>query len=245
LIEKRELDITKISLAQVTDQYLEYIGLLHELEAEALADFLVIAAKLLLIKSQMLLPRPPSIEEEEEDVGDELVRQLIEYKKFKEAAQELRQREEMGLRAYVRVASPPRLERTPDLEGITLDDLLEVVQQALAVTSLAPSVANMVAPITVTIADKISQIEAALRRRSRVSFNRLLARAASRVEIIVAFLAVLELIKRQRVDVQQERAFGEIIITARVSQFKIPRSAEQRTEPVGGRNEAGNEDQTQ
>ena len=217
MIEKRELDITKVFLAQVTDQYLEYISLLHELEAAVLADFLVIAAKLLLIKSQMLLPQPPPIEEEEGDVGDELVRQLMEYKKFKEAAQELRQREEMGLRAYVRVAPPPRLKRTIDLEGITLDDLLEAVQQALAVTPLAPSVSNMVAPITITIADKISQIEAALRRRSRVSFNRLLARAASRVEIIVAFLAVLELIKRQRVDVQQERAFGEIIITARVS----------------------------
>jgi segregation and condensation protein A len=215
LIEKRELDITKVSLAQVTDQYLEYISLLHELEAAALADFLVIAAKLLLIKSQMLLPQPPPIEEEE-DVGDDLVRQLIEYKKFKEAAQELRQREETGLRAYVRVAPPPKLERTLDLEGITLDDLLEAVQQALAVTPLAPSVSNMVAPITVTIADKISQIEAALRRRGRVSFNRLLSRAVSRVEIIVAFLAVLELIKRQRVDVQQERAFGEIIITARI-----------------------------
>jgi segregation and condensation protein A len=215
LIEKRELDITKVSLAQVTDQYLEYISLLHELEAAALADFLVIAAKLLLIKSQMLLPQPPPIEEEE-DVGDDLVRQLIEYKKFKEAAQELRQREETGLRAYVRVAPPPKLERTLDLEGITLDDLLEAVQQALAVTPLAPSVSNMVAPITVTITDKISQIEAALRRRGRVSFNRLLSRAVSRVEIIVAFLAVLELIKRQRVDVQQERAFGEIIITARI-----------------------------
>lgn len=216
LIEKRELDITKVSLAQVTDQYLEYISLLHELEAAALADFLLIAAKLLLIKSQMLLPQPPPIEEEE-DVGDELVRQLIEYKKFKEAAQELRQREEMGLRAYVRVAPPPRLEPALDLEGITLDDLLEAVQQALAVTPLAPSVSNMVAPISVTIADKISQIEAALRSRGRVSFQRLLARAASRVEIIVAFLAVLELIKRRRVDVQQERAFGEIIITAKVS----------------------------
>jgi segregation and condensation protein A len=215
LIEKRELDITKVSLAQVTDQYLEYISRLHELEAAVLADFLVIAAKLLLIKSQMLLPQPPPIEEEEEDMGDELVRQLIEYKKFKEAAQELRQREEMGLRTYVRVAPPPRLERTLDLEGITLDDLLEAVHQALVVTPLAPSISNMVAPITITIADKISQIEAALRRRGRVSFNRLLAHAASRVEIIVAFLAVLELIKRQRVDVQQERVFGEIIITTK------------------------------
>ena len=222
MIEKRELDITKVSLAQVTDQYLEHISRLRELEAAALADFLVVAAKLLLIKSQMLLPQPPPIEEEEEDIGDELVRQLIEYKRFKEAAQELRQREEMGLRAYVRVAPPPRLERTLDMEGITLDDLLTAVQQALAVAPLAPPVSNMVTPITITIGDKISQIEAALRRRGRVSFNRLLARATSRMEIIVAFLAVLELVKRQQVDVQQERAFGEIIITARTPGLEIP-----------------------
>ncbi len=213
LIEKRELDITKVSLAQVTDQYLEYLGLLHELDATALADFLVVAAKLLLIKSQMLLPQPPSGEEEEEDVGDALVRQLLEYKKFKEAAQKLRQREERGLRAYVRVAPPPRLERTLDLEGLTLDDLLEAVQRALMASPPALPVSNIVTPITITIADKISQIEAALRRDGRLSFNRLLARAASRMEIIVAFLAVLELIKRRRIEVYQERAFGEIIIT--------------------------------
>lgn len=225
LIEREELDITKVSLAQVTDQYLEYIGLLEELNAGALADFLVIAAKLLLIKSEMLLRRPPRAPgEEEEDVGDELARQLIEYKKFKEAALELRQREEMGLRAYVRVAPPPKLERPfgrkrsdaqdrpLDLGDISLADLVEAVRHALDVRPPIPSVSEVVAPFTITVAEKMALIEERLERHRRVSFNRLLAHAASRLEIIVTFLAVLELMKLKGIEVQQERLFGEIVI---------------------------------
>jgi len=214
LIEREELDITKVSLAQVTDQYLEYLSLLEEINAEILADFLVIAAKLLLIKSEMLLPRPPRVpgEEEEEDVGDELARQLIEYKKFKEAALELRQREEMGLRAYVRVAPPPKLERPLDLEDVSLADLVEAVRRALDVRPPLPSVSEVVTPFIITVAEKMAFIEEKLERHRRVSFNRLLAQAASRLEIIVTFMAVLELIKLKGIEVQQERLFGEIVI---------------------------------
>jgi segregation and condensation protein A len=217
LIEREELDITKVSLAQVTDQYLEYISLLEELNAEALADFLVIAAKLLLIKSQMLLPRPPGAadEEEEEDVGDELARQLIEYKKFKEAALELRQREEMGLRAYVRVAPPPKLERSLDLENVSLADLVEAVRRALDVRPPLPPVSKVVTPFTITVAEKMALIEGRLKRQQRVSFNHLLDQAASRLEIIITLMAVLELIKLKGIIVQQEQLFGEIFIFGR------------------------------
>lgn len=214
LIEREELDITKVSLAQVTDQYLEYIGLLEELNAEILADFLVIAAKLLLIKSEMLLPRPPRApgEEEEEDIGEELARQLIEYRRFKEAALGLKQREEMGLRTYVRVAPLPKLERPLDLEDVSLADLVEAVRRALDLRPPTPSVSNMVTPVTITVAEKMALIEERLESHRRVSFNRLLDQAASRLEIIVTFLAVLELIKLKGIVVQQERLFGEIVI---------------------------------
>jgi len=220
LIEREELDITKVSLAQVTDQYLEYISLLEELNAGILADFLVIAAKLLLIKSEMLLPRPPRAPgEEEEDVGDELTRQLIEYRKFKEAALALKRREERGLRAYVRVAPPPERflgwaqNRPLDLGEVSLSDLVEAVQHALDVRPPLPSVSEVVAPITITVAEKMALIEEKLRKQRRVSFNRLLDQAASRLEIIITFLAVLELIRRG-IEVQQERLFGEIVILA-------------------------------
>ena len=214
LIKREELDITKISLAQVTDQYLEYISLLEELTAEILADFLVIAAKLLLIKSEMLLPRPPGTPgEEEEDVGDELARQLIEYKKFKEAALELREREEIGFRAYVRLAPLPKLERSLlDLEDVSLADLVEAVRLALNVRPPAPSVSEVVAPFTITVAEKMALIEERLTRQRRVSFNHLLAQATSRLEVIVTLQAVLELIKLKGIIVQQERPFGEIVI---------------------------------
>lgn len=214
LIEREELDITKVSLAQVTDQYLEYISLLEELNAEILADFLVIAAKLLLIKSEMLLPRPPRVleEEEEEDVGEELARQLIEYKKFKAAAEALKQREEMGFRTYVRLAPSPKLERSLQLGDVSLADLVEAVRRALNVRPPAPSVSEVVSPITITIAEKMAFIEEKLNKLGRVSFSHLLDQAASRLEIIITFLALLELIKLKGVEVQQERPFGEIII---------------------------------
>ena len=239
LIQREELDITTVSLAQVTDQYLEYISLLEALTAEILADFLVVAAKLLLIKSEMLLPRPPGAlgeEEEEEDVGDELARQLIEYKRFKEAALGLRQREETGLRAYVRVAPPPKLERPfgrkrsdaqdrpLDLEDVSLADLVEAVQHALDVRPTLPSVSEVVAPFTVTVAEKMVLIEKALDRQRRVSFNRLLDQATSRVEIIVTLMAVLELVKLKGIVVQQERLFGEIVILHNTCSEGIARS---------------------
>lgn len=229
LIEREELDITKVSLAQVTDQYLEYLSLLGELNAEILADFLVVAAKLLLIKSEMLLPRPPKApDEEEEDVGDELARQLIEYKKFKEVALGLQQREEMGLRAYVRVAPLPKLERPLDLGDVSLADLVEAVQLALDVRPPAPPVSEVVAPFTITVAEKMALIEERLGRQRRVSFNHLLAQATSRLEIIVTFLAVLELIKLNGVEVQQERLFGEIFVLA-----KPPNQAQRQNRSQG------------
>ena len=248
LIKREELDITTVSLAQVTDQYLEYISLLEELTAEILADFLVIAAKLLLIKSEMLLPRPPGApgEEEEEDVGDELARQLIEYKKFKEAALELREREEIGFRAYVRVAPPPKLERPfgrkrsdaqdkpLDLEDVSLADLVEAVQRALDVRPALPSVSEVVTPFTVTVAEKMALIEERLERQRRVSFNHLLAQAASRLEIIVTFLAVLELIKLNGIGVQQERLFGEIVILG-----KPPNQAQRQKRAQGIQTDIG------
>jgi len=230
LIEQESLDITKISLAQVTDQYLDYISLLEELSAEALADFLVIAAKLLLIKSEMLLPRPPGApgEEEEEDIGDELAHQLIEYKRFKEAAGGLKQREESGLRAYVRIAPPPRLDKPLDLEDVSLADLVEAVQRALNVRPPRPPVSEVVTPFTVTVAEKMTFIEQKLERQRRVSFNQLLDQATSRQEIIVTFMAVLELIKLKGIEVRQDRLFGKIFI------FGKPPNQAQRQERTQG-----------
>ncbi len=214
LIEREELDITTVALAQVTDQYLAYLAQLDKQRIREMADFIVVAAKLMLIKSQALLPRPPAMQPEAEDVGDELVRQLQAYRRFKEIASHLHERQKRGLHGYVRLAPLPRLAPRVDLDGATLDDLLTAVQEALDTIPGSP-VGELVAPITVTIVEQTARIEAHLVRRRRIRFRDVLSEATSRVEIIVTLLAVLELIKQDRVQVQQERLFGEIVIERR------------------------------
>jgi len=215
LIERQELDITQVSLAQVTNQYLEYLSQVSERDPNHLADFLVVAAKLLLIKSRVLLPQPPATmasEEAEPDIGEDLIRQLIVYKQFKQVAGWLGEVENSGRQAYIRLAGAPVLERVADLSDVTLDDLLEVVHRVLAAQAEMPSVNGVVAPTAVTIADQMALIERETDHGRSVQFRRLLERASSRLEIIVTLLAVLEMIKQLRVIVRQDKLFGEIEI---------------------------------
>ncbi len=214
LIERQELDITQVSLARVTDQYLEYLQRMEERRAGELAEFLVIAAKLLLIKSRALLPQPPPPPEPgEEDVGEELVQQLAVYKRFKEVAATLRQREEEGWRSFVRLAPPPKIE--PPLElNLTLDELVALVRQALSLAPEAPPVGQVgPPPQRISLEERIAAVETAVGQAGRVTFRALLSQAASRPEIIATLLAVLELLKRQRIRVEQEGLFGEIWIS--------------------------------
>ena len=221
LIEREELDITTVALAQVTDQYMAYLAELERKQVKELTDFLVIAAKLLLIKSMALLPRPPALPPEAENVGDELVRQLQIYKRFKEIAALLHERERQGLHGYVRIAPLPRLDPQLDLGDVTADDLLAAVQEALDARP-APPVGEVVGAVTVTIAEQIVQIEARLTRRRRVRFREVLSKATTRVEVIVTLLALLELIKQDRVRVWQDRPFGKIVIEHQASAEAAP-----------------------
>jgi segregation and condensation protein A len=213
LIEREELDITKVSLAKVTGAYLEYIHVLEQLQVDQVADFLVVAARLLLIKSEALLPRPPSAQpSEEEDVGDDLVKQLLLYKQYKESARHLADREAAGLHTYIRVAPPPKIEAKLDLSNITVDMLIKAVRNVLEIEPPHPAVGTVVKPFTLTIRDQMNLIERILRYRPDISFKRMLRRAHDRVEIIVTFLAVLELLRRHKVEVVQEQMFGDILI---------------------------------
>ena len=239
LIEREELDVTKVALAKVTGAYLEYIHVLEKLQVDAVADFLVVAAKLLLIKSEALLPRPPAPKAEgEEDVGDDLERQLLLYKQYKESARTLGDREAAGLRTYVRVAPPPKIEAKLDLSNITVDMLIKAVRGVLDLEKPAPPVGTVVKPFTLTIRDQMGLIERILRYRPTISFKRMLRRAQNRVEVIVTFLAVLELLRRRKVEVQQDDMFGDILILPPVapptdttideeeSEFEIPKAEE-------------------
>jgi segregation and condensation protein A len=213
LIEAEELDITKISLARVTDQYLAHLDILRETDPDDLTDFLVIAAKLILIKSEMLLPRPPPILiEDEEDVGDELARQLLVYKYFKEIAHHLRELESTGRRNFVRIAPAIRIERrlTPG-EG-DLGALLEAARDALAVKPPDPDVDEVVSPEIVTLGQQMLHIWQQITSQENISFQKLLIHTRSRLEVIVTLMAILELIKRNIINVNQPYHFGDIMI---------------------------------
>ncbi len=223
LIERDELDITRISLAQVADQYLAYMEQIDETRPEMLADFLVVAAKLVLIKSQALLPRPPAATREgTQDVGEELVNQLKLYKQFKEAASRLKERQEQGLRTFVRLAPPPKIDAPLDLSEVTLADLLTSVREALQVAPPAPPVDQIVSRRQVTVRGQIDLIRRRLQSSRRVVFQEMLASASSRVEIAVTLLATLELIKRHEVSVIQEVLFGPIIIEPKAAALDKP-----------------------
>jgi segregation and condensation protein A len=214
LIERERLDISAVSLAQVADQFLAHVRGLEAVEADTLADFLVIAARLVWIKSQALLPRPPKAgtEEEEEDPAEALARQLREYKRFREAAQALRELEEAGRHTYVRLAPPPELERRLATQEVSLADLLAAARKALADLPPVAIPAGVVVPFTLTIQDQIGMIGRACQAGRPFTFRSLLSAARHRVEVIVTLLAVLELIKRRQVDVRQDEPFGEIVI---------------------------------
>ncbi|MEZ4613989.1 MAG: segregation/condensation protein A [Caldilineaceae bacterium] len=224
LIEKHELDINAISLLAVTDQYLSTIDRLEAIEPGALADFLVIASKLLYLKSVSLLPKPqPLLEEEEEDVGDALIRQLLEYRQFKQAAQQLLERQEQGLRVYVRTAPKPDLDRRLDMSNVDLNKLHQALRRVLNRMPSDPPMPR-VKTYPVTVAEQIDNVRDFLKRArqqrlptngatgSAVTFTELLSRETSRIEVVVTFLAVLELIKQREVLFEQDNTFGEITL---------------------------------
>ncbi len=212
LIEHAELDITSVSLAGVTDQYLSYINSLEQVNADEISAFLVIAAKLLQIKSEALLPRPPARAPGEEDVGRSLVDQLKLYKRFKEIGGWMSAREQANLRTYLRVAPPPKVEPKLDLSNITLEILVTAAQGAFAKERNKQPLGVIIAAPRVTIREKIDLITKVMKDVERSSFRALLDPGATRLEIVVTFLAMLELVKRYHIQAEQEGLFTDIEI---------------------------------
>ncbi len=213
LIQKNELDITVISLGLVADQFVTHLHGLAEVRAEVIADFWVVAAKLLLIKSRLLLPRSPTKEEEdEEDSGEALARRLQQYKRFKQAAAQLKAVEELGQPCYLRVAPPPPMETRLDLEGVSLNDLIAALRQLASLESDAQPANNLLIPRKITVREKIEWIEHLMAGGLPVPFAHVVGRHGTRVDIVVSLWAVLELIKRGRLRAQQSELFGEILL---------------------------------
>ena len=219
LIERAELDITSVSLAMVTDQYLAYINSLEQISADEISAFIVIAAKLLQIKSEALLPRPPVREAGDVDAGQSLVDQLKLYKRYKEIGGWINERQQANLRTYLRIAPPPKVEAKLDLSNITLEKLVAAAKIAFAKEAEKKPLGDVIAPPRITIREKIDMIAKLLKDVERSTFSALITDGASRLEIVVTFLAMLELIKRYRIHAHQEDLFGDIEID-RMEKFK-------------------------
>lgn len=216
LIEREELDITAVSLVQVTAQYLTQIRQMSEGQLEGLIDFISIGARLLLIKSRALLPRPvvlPTGNDEEEDPAEALLRQLRAYKRFKNAARWLDQRQRLGMRTYLRVAPPPRLEGHLDLSGINAHTLLAAMHAILARAETMEESLDVVRPRQITIEDQMGKLREHLGRKNNFLFADMIANPRDRTEVAVTLLALLELIKRREAQAHQTRLFGPIEVT--------------------------------
>lgn len=210
LIERSELDITAISLASVTDQYLSYLHGLEQLKPDEISSFLVIAAKLVQIKSEALLPRPIEREPGEEDPGIALVEQLRLYKRYKEVAGWMVELQEKNWHTYLRVAPMPKVEAKLDLSNLTLEGLLDAAVSAFSKGKEKKPLAIIISAPRVTIREKIDYITKTMKHIQRMTFSGLITDKATRVEIVVTFLAMLELIKRYHISAVQNELFGEI-----------------------------------
>jgi segregation and condensation protein A len=217
LIEREELDITTIALAQVADAYLEHVRAIDVPDPAALSAFLVIAAKLLLIKSRALLPRPaaPRGPDEPPDEGEQLARQLREYQRYKQAAALLRAWDDQGRRTYTRAAAPPApvRPRGSEMLDVTLGEMIAAVQRRMQLLlPLEPPATPLPAPKIISVPEMADRIRERLQRQSWFSFEDLLSLAARRVEVVVALWAVLELLKRRAIVAEQEQLFGPLMI---------------------------------
>jgi segregation and condensation protein A len=213
LIDQNQLDVTALSLAEVTDQYWKEIEA-GEMDPDVLAEFITIGSRLLYIKSCALLPgaREPAadLREEIDAAAEELTNLLEEHKRFKDAFDLFRQLEEEGRRTFARTAPVRNVPLPPGLEGVTLDTLLSAVKEALAAAPAEPEV-QVIEIEPITVSEKIAEVSQKLsKNRGRLPFRPLLAACKTRTEIVVLFLAVLELIKGGTLWAEQQTAFGEI-----------------------------------
>ena len=237
LIKKDEIDIYDIPISHITEQYLEYMKLMEQLDIAVAGDFLVMAATLIYIKSKMLLPPEPKIEGEEdlnEDPRAELIERLLEYQKFKAAANMLYSRGEIEGACYTR-GSIETDENNPEVSA-TVFDLMRVFNEIL---KRAESAVEMeIHRDEMTMAEKLAQIHHLLSERDEINIRELFELSVSKRELVLTFLAFLELVKELKITLIQHELFGEIFARRRVQPVIGPepeaaelQSAESSIEP--------------
>lgn len=211
LFEKKKLDITKMSLAKVADDYLEYIEISQNVSLANLSDFLLAASQLILIKSKALLPLFEFTEEEEEEIKDLQIR-LLEYQKFKKASDFIREKIAKGIRSFSREEEkkiavkfiPPQISK---------ESLAVIFKQVQTETPKEEKLAEEIMQEIISLEEKVAQIKNSLEKRMKMAFTETIKNAQDKIEVVVSFLAMLEMIKQKIVFVQQDSLFSEIQIS--------------------------------
>ena len=212
LIKKDEVDIYDISIERITQQYLEFMDAFKVLDLDVAGEFVVMAANLIYIKSRALLPahvQPPEEEAEEEDPRWDLIRQLVEYKKFKDAAAQLSQREVAQSNLFSRLPEPEAAVERP-LGEVSVFDLIAAFNKILKRIEGKTEDLREIFEENYSVSDKIDLIMKMTASGVALKFTELFANAASRTEVVVTFLALLELVRLKQLSLVQSEAFGEI-----------------------------------
>jgi segregation and condensation protein A len=214
LIKKNEVSITDIPIATITEQYLATLELMQNLSLDVAGEFLVMAATLIHIKSRMLLPAGDEEADEDEGVDphEELVRRLLEYQRYKEAAAELEQRDLLTRDVFVRSATPTEEAGPRGFREVSVFDLVGALKRVI--DRLPKDTVHEVALDKITVREKMTLLLETLRVHGSVFFESLFAEAKSRVEVVATFLAMLELVKVRAIRVFQEEMAGPIMIEA-------------------------------
>ncbi len=217
LIKKSEVSITDIPIAAITEQYLATLKLMQSLNLDVAGEFLVMAATLIHIKSRMLLPAGDDEVDDDEEGGDprdELARRLLEYQRFKDAADQLQQREVLARDVFVRSTAPAEEAPAAGFRDVSVFELLTALRGVL--NRLPKDNVHEVVLEKITIREKMTLLLDTLRGEGKVLFESLFGDARSRMEVIVTFLAMLELVKMRAIRILQEELGGPIHIEAAV-----------------------------
>ncbi|HEV2686641.1 MAG TPA: segregation/condensation protein A [Actinomycetota bacterium] len=230
LIAKRELDIYEVSLASITEEYLDYIRSMQDLDLEVATEFLIVAATLIEIKAARLLPGPPVDDEAALALSerDMLIARLLEYRAFKDAASQLAAMIAENAGFIGRRAGPGREfdHLCPDLLArVSPADLATIAARALAPKPVASLDLSHITPIRVSVAEAIATVLAMLAERTSLTFREITKDCTTRIDKVVRFLAVLELIKRGQADVDQTENFGEITVKRGIGDVRIDAGA--------------------
>lgn len=228
LIDKNKIDIYDIPIVEITNQYMEYIEAMEQSDLNVMSEFLLMAATLLDIKCRMLLPKEVNEDGEEEDPRQELVEQLLQYKMYKYMSYELKDRQVDSERVMYRKPDIPE-EVAGYVEPVDLDELLEdltlsrlqsifqdVMRKQTDKIDQIRSKFGKIEKEEITVSEKLAQVEEYALKHRKFSFRELITKQNSRMQIVVTFLAVLEMMKSGQIVIEQEQPFDDILITSQM-----------------------------